>query len=260
MANDRSQSAAALEVRAGVNTSRGTFDLAAHLAKELALQPHSRWLDLGCGTGAVLLPCAAPLRPPGECVAIDISAESLARLDEQAAARGLPVRTLRMEMDALADPAAHPELRGFTHASAAYSLYYAADPAGLLDAVAGRMTPDGRMVVAAPAPGNNEEWFALLDEAGAPVPPWIRALDPTFLPGVVEPRARQRFARVHVTHAENVVTFPSAAELDAYWRSNIYFSADASPRVEAAIARRFAEQGTFRITKRVGVVRMEGPR
>src|SRR5687768_16938472 len=55
MLNDRSQSATALDVRAGVNAGCGTFDLAGHLARELALAPDSRLLDVGCGTGAPLL-------------------------------------------------------------------------------------------------------------------------------------------------------------------------------------------------------------
>lgn len=260
MRNDRSQHAASLEVRAGVNTARGTFDLGAHLASALKLAPESRLLDLGCGTGALLLTYAARLRPPGECVAVDASGESLEHLRARASARGLPVRTVRMDMDALADPERHPELRGFTHAAAVYSLYYSADAARLLDGVAARLAAPGRMIVAAPAAGNNAEWFALLDAAGAPVPEWIRALDTRFVSEVVEPRARERFARVRSLAATNVVTFPSADELCAYWRSNIYFSPEASPRVEAAIARHFRDHPVFRVTKRVGVVRMEAPR
>jgi SAM-dependent methyltransferase len=260
MLNDRSQSAAALDVRADLNTSRGTFDLAAMAAVRLDLTPDSLLLDLGSGTGTLLVSYASRIQPPGECVAIDISAESLGRLRQRAVECGLPVRTYRMNMDELIDSSAHPELRGFSHISAVYSFYYSADPARLLDAAASRLTADGRVVVVAPTPGNNVEWFALLDEASVRVPRWIRNLDRDFIRKVLEPNARRLFARVDAESATNVVTFRSAEELNAYWRSNIYFSPEASPRVEMAIARRFDAGSEFHITKRLKAVRMERPR
>jgi SAM-dependent methyltransferase len=257
--NDLSQDAAALDARTSANDSRGTFDLPAWIARHLELGPESRLLDLGCGTGKVLARYAAGLRAPGACTAADISGDSLARLAEEAARLRIPVATRCLDMQRLAAADAEPDLREFTHIASVYSLYYASDPAALLRALPRRLVADGTIVVVAPAPGNNAEWFGLLESAGVVVPEWIRLLGEHFLARQVVPASESCFRESYAVQEESAVRFSAAEQLEEYWRSNIYYDPVAADRVSRAIEEHFRRENAFRITKRIGLVRMRSP-
>lgn len=258
--NALSQDAAALDARTSANDSRGTFDLPAWIAGHLELGPESRLLDVGCGTGKVLARYALGLRPPGACTAVDISEASLARLAEEAPRRGIPLTTRCLDMQRLAEPDAEADLRELTHIASVYALYYASDPAALLRALPRRLVADGTVVVVAPAPGNNAEWFGLLASAGVAVPEWIRLLGERFLAREVAPAAESCFRESYAVQEESVVRFSAPEELEEYWRSNIYYDPAAADRVSRAIGEHFRREDEFRITKRIGLVRMRNPR
>jgi len=69
---------------------RSSFDLidGARFFAEMSLQPGSTLLDLGCGPGFYTLAAADTIGPGGLIYAIDLWGEGIARLKEQAAARG----------------------------------------------------------------------------------------------------------------------------------------------------------------------------
>jgi SAM-dependent methyltransferase len=256
--NELSQDAAALDTRTSVNDSRGSFDLPAWIAAHLELGRESRLLDIGCGTGKVLARYAHGLRPPGACTAVDISEESLARLAEEASRLGIPLTTRCLDMQRLATDA-EADVRDLTHVTSVYSLYYASDAAALVRSLPRRLVADGTVVVVAPAPGNNAEWFGLLQSAGVAIPEWIRLLGERFLAREVAPAAESSFRESYTVHEESVVRFSAPEQVEEYWRSNIYYDASASDRVSRAIGEHFRREDEFRITKRIGLVRMRNP-
>lgn len=247
---------AALELRTRVNTERGSFDLGSWLRERLRVPPGARLLDVGCGTGTLLSRYAADALRTGHCVALDVSADSLRKFQQAARAGGYEsLETVCSDMDTLAAPGAHPGLRDFTHIVSAYALYYSADANRLLEGLFARLHPEGHLFVAAPAPGNNREWFGLLDEAGVRIPPAILQVA-AFLERTVLPFALRRFASVQTDIACNTVRFESFEQIADYWRSNIYYVPGTTPALHAATRRLGGIPFTNR--KRIGLVAMHG--
>lgn len=256
--NARSENPAALNLRARLNHEKGSFDLAAWLRGHAHIGRGARLLDIGCGTGRLLMRYGEEALHDGRCVAIDISEASLRELRQAASLAGLAgLETACLDMDTLASPDAHTELRGFTHIVSAYALYYSLDAARLLAGLCYRLSPDGTLLVVAPAPGNNVEWFELLERAGVRLPD--RILDVTsFLERTVLPFALRNFSSVQVEVATNTVRLESPEEIEAYWRSNVYFDAKASDAVRVSAAEICRVRGGLTNHKRIGLVTMRG--
>jgi SAM-dependent methyltransferase len=64
-------------------------DLGRRLVGHAKVTAGQRVLDVGCGTGAVLVPAARAAGPDGEVIGVDLSAGMVARAQEEAARQGL---------------------------------------------------------------------------------------------------------------------------------------------------------------------------
>lgn len=117
--------------------------IAMGLLAELAPRPGERWLDLGCGKGAVLLPAAAAVGPRGAAVGTDVSPGMVAAAREAARARGLE------GVEVLVDDALAPSVgQGpFDVLSSSLVLFFLPDPAAALAAWARLLRPGGRLGV-----------------------------------------------------------------------------------------------------------------
>src|SRR5690349_1949882 len=104
----------------------------------------TRVVDLGAGTGTGALGLAERL-PAAEVLAVDVDAESLARLRAAADARGLAarVRTLEADLDARL-----PDLGVVDLTWASMSLHHLADPARLLRELRSTTREGGLIAVA----------------------------------------------------------------------------------------------------------------
>jgi ubiquinone/menaquinone biosynthesis C-methylase UbiE len=253
--NARSEDPDALEIRSQINHQRGSFDLADWLTRVVSVGPGDRLLDVGCGTGQLLMRYGRPAMQSGSCIALDVSKRSLAELRKRAS--GLAgLSTICSDMDDLLD-GAHSELTGFTRIVSAYALYYSADAPRLLADLKQRLHSNGRLVLVGPAPGNNSPWYTLLRETGFQLPDQIRHVSEEFLERAVIPFALRSFRSTRLEIAENDVHFESPEEVEAYWRSNIYYDGSFDQALHARIKARFDSDGQFVNRKRIALIVME---
>jgi len=127
--------------------------IAARLVELLAPQPGERALDIGAGRGAVTFPLSDAVGPSGQVTAIDISAEMIRLLGQDAATRG--VANLR---------AAHGEATAaslgeadFDVAAASLVLFFCPDPEATLRQWLGLVRPGGRLGITTFGP-QDEIW------------------------------------------------------------------------------------------------------
>lgn len=133
-----------------------------------ALPPRSgeRWLDVGCGRGAVLLPAAAAIGPAGRAVGIDISAAMVASTLERAAAAGLG--NVEARVDDAQTSALEPA--SFDTLSSSLVLFFLADPAAALAGWSRLLVPGGRLGVTTFGP-TDPRWQEVDDVFAPYLPP-----------------------------------------------------------------------------------------
>jgi ubiquinone/menaquinone biosynthesis C-methylase UbiE len=140
--------------------------IAADLLAAMPPQPGERWLDVGCGRGAVLLQVAEAVRPE-VAVGTDLSPGMLERCRQEAARAGLDVRLV-------VDDAQNPAVRGgpFDTLSSSLVLFFLPDPAAAVRAWMTLVAPGGRIGTTTFGPGD-ERW-AEIDELFTPyLPPHL---------------------------------------------------------------------------------------
>jgi len=102
-----------------------------------------RWLDIGCGRGAVLLPVAEAIGPHGLAVGIDISSGMIEHARRLALHTGL--RNVECEVDDAQSPAT---VKGpFDTISSSLVLFFLADPLNALQNWLPLLKPGGRIGV-----------------------------------------------------------------------------------------------------------------
>lgn len=134
-------------------------------------------LEIGCGTGALTLPVAAAVGPPGRVVAVDISEPMLGLARQRVAERGLGNVTLLLGDAQVFDfePAA------FDLATSRMGVMFFADPTAAFRNIRGALKPGARLVFACWAPlAENRHWLIAYDVA-------LRHLGPPAQPEGREP-------------------------------------------------------------------------
>ncbi len=102
-----------------------------------------RWLDVGCGRGAVLLPAADAVGAEGRAVGVDISAGMVEQTRALAAERGLD------HVEAVVGDATAPSVNGeFDAVASSLVLFFLPDPAAALRSWLPLMAPGARLGVA----------------------------------------------------------------------------------------------------------------
>ena len=159
--------------RAAAQEARN-IEVATALLKAAAAQPGERVLDVGCGTGATLLPFAEAVGPGGHATGVDISEPMLSVARRRVAERGLNNVTLL-----LADAQVH----AFAPASAdlltsRFGVMFFADHTAAFRNLRKALRPQGRLCMAVWAPmGENTHMRVPFEIAArhvgppAPTPP-----------------------------------------------------------------------------------------
>jgi ubiquinone/menaquinone biosynthesis C-methylase UbiE len=139
--------------------------IAASLLRAMPPRAGERWLDVGCGRGAVLLQVAEALRPDGLVVGTDISAGMLDRCRQLAREQGLD------DVELVLDDAQAPIVGGgpYDTLSSCLVLFFLPDPAAALRAWLPLVAPGGRIGVT--TFGEADPRWTALDEVFTPYLP-----------------------------------------------------------------------------------------
>jgi SAM-dependent methyltransferase len=119
-------------------------EVARILLEAAAAVPGERVLDVGCGTGATLIPFAAAVGPQGHATGIDIAAPMLARARERVAEQGLTNVTL-LQADAQVHDFAPAS---FDLVTSRFGVMFFADPTAAFRNLCGALRPGGRLCMA----------------------------------------------------------------------------------------------------------------
>jgi ubiquinone/menaquinone biosynthesis C-methylase UbiE len=142
--------------------------IAAGLLEAMPPRPGERWLDVGCGRGAVLLPAAEAVGADGQVMGIDISPGMVEQARRLAAERGLG------NVDVAVGDARDPQVSGPVDAvSSSLVLFFLPDPAAALRSWLPLLAPGGRLGVA--TFGSIDPRWEHVDDVFAPhLPPQMR--------------------------------------------------------------------------------------
>ena len=135
-----------------------------------AMPPRSgeRWLDVGCGRGAVLLPAARAVGATGRVTGIDISPGMVEQAGRLAAEAGLD------NVEVAVGDARDPEVDGpFDVVASSLVLFFLPDPAAALGSWRSLLAPGGRLGVATFGPVD-PRWEHVDDVFAPHLPPQMR--------------------------------------------------------------------------------------
>ncbi len=127
--------------------------IAQDLLRAMPPRPGERWLDIGCGRGAVTIPAARAVGATGRVVATDISRRMVELTSELAAEQGLD--NVRVQLDDAQAPAI--EERSFDTVSSSLVLFFLAQPCEALAAWMEHLRPGGRIGVTTFGP-RDDRW------------------------------------------------------------------------------------------------------
>ena len=230
-------------LRARLAANRGaSADFDRFVLDLLAPSPGDAALDLGPGTGKQLLPLAGRV---ARIVGVDRCPRMVAALAPHVRAPG--ARVVQADMDELAglDLAG-----GFSLVYAVYSLYYSADPARVVEAVASLLQgARARFVVVTPDVGNNARWHADLGRL-FDVPPDVLEVA-GLCREVILPALRDAFPTVTCATHRSDVRFASLDALMRYYDGCApYCRPDRRAEARAYFAAAFERDGEYVIAKR----------
>jgi len=238
----------ALTARIDAHAVYGKHNLEEWVFSRLDVRQGQQILELGCGTGKQTLPLARLVGAEGHITAMDIAADALDQLCQQALADELLPRItlITSGLDETENYAGGRQR--FDRAVACYSLYYANDPGRVLAAVYRVLKSGGRLFFCGPADGNNAELKAFHHALSGNTIPAGAA---SFMEAQGQIMARQLFAKVEVSAFKNRLAFDSPAALFAYWRSYNLYDPQLESAFKAASEEYFCNYNVFKTYKRV---------
>lgn len=244
--NNAINSAQRLDQRLACNRAGGS-SFRRFVRRLLAVRRDDSALEIGTGLGDQLLHVAGRAR---RATGVDISAELVRALRQRVTSDN--VRVVQGDMDRMDDL----DLRGpFTLAYSVFSIYYSRDPSRVVRTLAGLLAGEGaRCVVVAPDVDNNADWYADLGRLyrlPRNVLHTTRACRDVVLPAMLD-----LFPTVQCTAFRNEVSFADLDGLMRYYDACApYCRPDRRDEARAFFKRRFARDGSYRISKHVlGVV------
>jgi ubiquinone/menaquinone biosynthesis C-methylase UbiE len=237
--------------------SRNIDDWMLHL---LNVPQGAKILDVGCGAGKQCFLFLDALQGQAEITGGDVSAELLAKANQENAKKGNPIHFMELDFNQR-----FPfEENQFDLVTACFTIYYAADIPFTFKEMHRVLKPGGRLFTTGPMPENKRVFYEIIQAAtGKPIPPMPGS---SRYSSQILATIQAQFSQVEVNIFENPLVFDTVEPFLAYTRASLsedrrlwkdlFDGPDAFERVMQQIsveaARRREQDGKLVMTKVVG--------
>ena len=251
-----SQSTNELDCRIETNQTFGTANLSEWLLPKLHLSRGECLLDIGCGTGKLLIPFAKMTEIPNTCTGIDVSANSIDKAKKDAEREGVKINLFVHDMDQIEIDS----YRGkFDVVTAIYSAYYSKNIKALLEKSSQMLKKNGRLVIMGPYMDNNREWFEFL-QLFMQLPSATLYQSSAFMCEDVMPFAVANYDIVKAYRFVNRISIPSLEHLESYWKSNTYYDEKYDTAFLKLATDFFSNHDAFQFSKTALLIIMQNER
>lgn len=258
---DLAQDAGCLDQRVQSNVRAQQVDLNEWLFNQADVPAALRVLELCCGTGSQTRYLLRHVRPGGEIVALDVSAEALAKLRAVVPpGNQAELNTIEGSLEELDEALIR---QGFTAPRfdwifCAYGLYYSKDIEKTLGALTRWLFSSGQLTIVGPFGPNNGALFKLLEGAGVTIPEFVKFTSDRFMLDAVLPYVTRCFETVRINTLINPIRWRSSEEVVNYWANTTFYDAARRPTVTQALAKHFERADSF--INRKWVMRLDAAR
>jgi SAM-dependent methyltransferase len=213
--------------------------------KRLDVKDGQDILDVGCGTGAQVLPFLRMIGDCGSVSCLDISAESVATLRKQAGdapnldAIAADMATLRQCIDQTF------KIKKYDLTHSSYALYYSPQRIQVLGVMRDSLKPGGKLAVFTPNRPHGMVDFARQFH------PIATEIDESlvFGPSVLEPFFRATFWDVVVHFFHNKVRVSDPDDFMSFYRATTYYVRDAEAEIRKRVSDTIEKAGFFEYQK-----------
>lgn len=212
---------------------------------KLSVQLGEHVLDVGCGTGAQVLPILGRIGSTGTVSACDISEESILQLRNAAPddSRLQAVVADMADLSVLIDGTFRQ--KSYSLALAVYSLYYSSQRMTVLKTMASHLTSTGRVVVFSPiSPHGLVELAAQFGDITPPIHDCLAVFPMQLLAAF-----RQLFWDVRVDYFQSTVSVTSLEDFMTFYRATTYFQSDAEAALQDHAESLIQRQGSITYPK-----------
>jgi SAM-dependent methyltransferase len=231
---------AALDQRATIQSERAERDLEQWFLDCVRPEPHWKVLELGCGLGKQTFILAPRVK---EIVAVDISQEAVDTVNYYARDGGLNVRAYQASFDDQ-----HWHMNGqYDLIFSIYAIYYATNMMEILRRMRFHLNEKGKVFVAVPGAGSNDEMKDLEERASGVTLPRVKS----FITQDQVAALVTEYSSVEEHWLPNRIVFQNSWEVMKWWRNHNSYNPDHDGDVEVALRRHFIQHETFAVTKNV---------
>lgn len=226
-----------LAKRLAMNKNFQLYDFSQWALEQIRPKVGDRVLEVGCGRGAQTIPVSEVVGFHGAITFIDLSKASVdhvsACIGDSTRARGI-----HGSMDEIARLLGEVG-QGYDLAYSVYALYYADDPAGVLNEMYQRLASGGRLCIIGPdAPHGLVEIARKYHHIPAQVDNGFK-----FRSTIVEPFFKKNFAKFEILFLKNQQTIASAEQFIEFYRQTTYYDSDAEASLRLYVENQINEHG-----------------
>ena len=204
-----------LAVRIDIHTKFGSQDIDRWMLDLIKLQPTSKILDVGCGSGKQCFSYFDELRGAADITGGDVSEELLSQAKAENKRRNIDIRFDHLDFN---QPFLYPD-NSFDFVSCCFAIYYAENIPQTISEMHRVTKPEGRLFTTGPMPENKKLFYEIIKEAtNKPIPP---------MPGSsrysteIMSTINALYSHVELHVFENPLTFDNVEPYLAYTRASM---------------------------------------